>query len=237
MTHRRFIFSCFLFCVSVAAVYAQPDRVRGAIDNSRSTVLRGSVHPNARSENDRGAVEESFALPAMTLLLKPSAGQQAALEQLLAQQQDPSSPNYHNWLTPEQYADRFGLSANDVDKIASWVKSQGFTVTGTARGRNWVTFSGTALQVKAAFHTEIHRYSVNGEMHYANGSDPSIPAALANIVSSIRGLNDFRLTPHLRKPVSQMTNGGAHQIAPDDFATIYDVTPLVVRESGCSARG
>jgi uncharacterized protein (TIGR03437 family) len=227
MTHRRFIFSCFLFCVSAAAVYAQPDRVRGVIDNSRSTVLRGSVHPNARPENDRGAVEDSFVLPGMTLMLRPSATQQAALEQLLAQQQDPSSPNYHNWLTPEQYADRFGLSVNDVGKVAAWAKSQGFTVTATARGRNFVTFSGTAQQVRAAFHTEIHRYSVNGETHYANASDPSIPAALADVVSSIRGLNDFRLRARLRKPVAQTTTGGgAHQMAPDDFATIYDITPL-----------
>src|SRR3984885_10399289 len=168
MTHRHFIIFASLFCVSAIAVYAQPDRVHGAIDNSRSTVLRGLVHTNARPENDRGAVEDSFALPGITLLLKPSATQQAALEQLLAQQQDPSSPNYHNWLTPEQYADRFGLSANDVGKIGAWVKSQGFAVTGTARGRNWVTFSGTAQQVRAVFRTEIHRYSVNGETHYAN---------------------------------------------------------------------
>jgi len=229
MTHRLrpFIVFCFLFCLAGAVVYAQPDRVRAAIDNSRSTVLRGSVHPNARPENDQGAVEDSFVLPGMTLLLKPSATQQAALEQLLAQQQDASSANYHNWLTPEQFADRFGLSASDMGKIAAWVKSQGFTVTATARGRNWVTFSGTAQQVKTVFHTEIHRYSANGETHYANASDPSIPAALADVVSSIRGLNDFRLRARLRKPVAQTTNGGgAHQIAPDDFATIYDVTPL-----------
>jgi uncharacterized protein (TIGR03437 family) len=227
MTHRHLILFGSLFCVSAAAVYAQPDRVHSAIDNSRSTVLRGLVHTNARPENDRGAVEDSFALPGITLLLKPSATQQAALEQLLAQQQDPSSPNYHNWLTPEQYADRFGLNANDVGKVAAWVKSQGFTVTGTARGRNWLTFSGTAQQASAAFHTTIHRYSVNGETHYANASDPSIPAALADVVSSIRGLNDFRLKARLRKPVAQMTiGGGAHQMAPDDFATIYDVTPL-----------
>jgi uncharacterized protein (TIGR03437 family) len=224
---RPFIVCCFLFCLSAAAVHAQPDRIHGAIDNSRPTVLRGLVHPDARPANDQGVVEDSFVLPGMTLLLNPSAAQQAALEQLLAQQQDPSSPNYRNWLTPEQYADRFGLSADDVGKIAAWVKSQGFAVTATARGRNWVTFSGTAQQVKAAFHTEIHRYSVNGETHYANASDPSIPAALADVVSSIRGLTDFRLKPRLRKPVAQTTNpGGVHQIAPDDFAIIYDVTPL-----------
>jgi uncharacterized protein (TIGR03437 family) len=224
---QRFAFFSFLICVSAAAADAQPDRVRGTIDNSHTTTLGGMVHPNARPENDRGAVADSFSLPAITLLLKPSAAQQTALEQLLAQQQDPTSPNYHNWLTPEQYADRFGLSANDIGKIASWVKSQGFTVTGTARGRNFVTFSGTAQQVKAAFHTEIHRYSVNGQTHYANAANPSIPAALANVVSGIRGLNDFRLTPRLRKPALPLaTTGSSHRIAPDDFATIYDVTPL-----------
>ena len=229
MTHRlRFLIVFgFVLCLAGTIVYAQADRVHGAIDNSRSMVLHGSVHASARPENDRGGVEDSFVLPGMTLLLKPSATQQTALEYLLAQQQDPSSVNYHNWLTPEQYADRFGLSANDVGKIAAWLKSQGFTVTATARGRNWVTFSGTAQQVKAVFHTEIHRYSVNGETHFANASDPSIPAALAELVSSIRGLNDFRLRARLRKPVAQMTTaGGAHQIAPDDFATIYDVAPL-----------
>ena len=130
------------------------------------------VHPNARPENDPGAVADSFVLPGITLLLKPSAAQQTALDQLLAQQQDPTSPNYRNWLTPEQFADRFGVSANDLGKIDAWLKSQGFTVTDTARGRNWVSFSGTAQQVKAAFHTEIHRYNVNGQTHYANASDP-----------------------------------------------------------------
>ena len=229
MSHsfQRFALFSFLFCLPAAAVYAQPDRVRLAVETSQSTVLRGSVHPGARPENDRGAVDDSFVLPGIELLFKPSASQQMALDQLLAQQQDPASPNYHNWLTPEQYAERFGVSANDAGKVAAWAKSQGFTVTNTARGRNWVSFSGTAQQVKTAFHTEIHRYSVNGETHYANASDPSIPTALADVVSSIRGLNDFRLRPRLRKPVSQTTSGGGvHHLAPDDFATIYDVAPL-----------
>jgi uncharacterized protein (TIGR03437 family) len=230
MTHslQRFAFFSFLFCASAVAANAQPDRVRGAIDNSQTSVLHGMVHPKAQPANDQGAVEDSLTLPGINMLLKPSAAQQSALEQLLAQQQDPASSNYHKWLTPEQYADRFGLSANDMGKITAWVKSQGFTVTGTARGRNFVTFSGTAQQVKAAFHTEIHRYySVNGESHYANATDPSIPTALAGVVASIRGLNDFRLTPRLRKPSLPLaTSGNMHQIAPDDFATIYDVTPL-----------
>jgi uncharacterized protein (TIGR03437 family) len=233
---RRFVFYSLLFCLSAAVADAQPDRVRGVIDNSRTSILHGLVHANARADNDKGAVEDSFTLPAITLQLRPSAAQQTALEQLLAQQQDPGSPNYHNWLTPEQYADRFGLSANDLGKVSNWIKSQGFAVTGTARGRNWLTFSGAAQQVKSAFHTEIHRYIVNGETHYANATDPAIPAALTDVVSSIRGLNDFRLKARLRKPgLPLATSGGTHQIAPDDFAAIYDVTPLF--QSGVDGTG
>jgi len=226
MARRFHRFTVFLFLLSLlaAVVYAQVDG--SGIDNSQTTVMQGLVHPEALPANDLGAVDDSFVLPGITLLFKPSAAQQTALDQLLAQQQDAASPNYHDWLTPEQYADRFGISANDLGKVKDWLKSQGFTVTNSARGRNWVSFSGTARQVKAALHTEIHRYSVNGQIHYANASAPSVPATLGNVVSSIRGLNDFRLAPRLRKPVSQTTNGGGHQIAPDDFATIYDVMPL-----------
>ncbi len=229
MTHgfQRFATFSFLFWIPAAAVYAQPDRIVSAVDASRSTVLQGLVHPTARPANDVGAVEDSLVLPGMALLLKPSAAQQTALDRLIAQQQDPTSPNYRNWLTPEQFADQFGVSSKDLSKVNAWLKSQGFTITNTARGRNWVSFSGTAQQVKAALHTEIHRYNVNGGIHYANASAPSIPAALANVVSSIRGLNDFRLKPRFRQPVLQTTNGGGvHQMAPDDFAAIYDVTPL-----------
>ena len=122
-----------------------------------------------------------------------------ALTQLVAEQQDRRSPNYRKWLTPEQWADRFGLSHGDIQKLTAWLKSQGFTVLNVARGRNWITFSGTAAQVQSAFGTEIHRYNVGGEMHVANASAPKIPAALSGIVAGLRGLDDFRLETESRK--------------------------------------
>ncbi|MGA3075554.1 MAG: protease pro-enzyme activation domain-containing protein, partial [Bryobacteraceae bacterium] len=75
--------------------------------------------PRIQSGTDLGPVDPSLDLPYVTLVLKPSSSQQADLDQLLAQQQDPSSPNYHRWLTPEQYAERFGVSQSDIDKIVS----------------------------------------------------------------------------------------------------------------------
>ena len=128
----------------------------------------------------------------MTLMIKPTPAQQSSLTQLIAEQQQKSSPNYHKWLTPAQYGDRFGLSQTDIGTITSWLESKGFTIVKVANGRNWIAFGGTAAQVQAAFKTEIHHYLVNGQMHYANVTPPSIPMALVGIVSDIRDLTDFR---------------------------------------------
>ncbi len=122
----------------------------------------------------------------------------------------------------------------DLGKITQWLQQQGLQVVSVARGRNWIAVSGTAAQVESAFQTEIHNYLVDGETHYANASAPSVPAAFGSVVKSIRGLNDFRMKPRLRAPSSKAnsakpnytTGQGTHYIAPDDLATIYDVTPL-----------
>jgi uncharacterized protein (TIGR03437 family) len=194
----------------------------------RSVVLTGHVHPSARPENDRGVVEGSFPLRGVTLLIKRSASQQTSLAQLLEEQRDPSSPNFRRWLTPEEYAGRFGAGSADIDKLTAWLRSQGFTDIQVARSRTFVTFSGTAAQAQTAFQTEIHRYQVNGQTHFANATAPALPASLAALTAGFLGLNDFHLQPRLKTPSNPgMTiSGGYHQIAPDDFATIYNVAPL-----------
>jgi hypothetical protein len=153
---------------------------------------------------------------------------------LLEEQQDPSSPNYHHWLTPEQYADRFGLSQNDINQVEAWLKAQGFEVTQTARSRTWVSFSGTAAQVQAAFQTEIHNFSLNGETYYANATEPSVPSALADVVLGIHALDNYPLKPgsvvrrvnsSLKPDFTSHISGNTY-VAPGDFATIYDVNAL-----------
>jgi uncharacterized protein (TIGR03437 family) len=184
--------------------------------------LQGNLRPAVLRRNDAGRMDANFRMSGMTLYLGRSASQQADLRQLLEDQQNPASPLFHRWLTPEQFADRFGLSLNDSQATADWLKSQGFTVSRIARSRTWIAFSGAARQVEAAFHTEMHRFTVNGTTHFANATEPTIPAALADVISGIGGLDDFS-----REPVQpQMTSGGAHTLAPDDLATIYDIAPL-----------
>jgi len=226
-TRQRLFAAIVCSSVSAIALYAQQSRISGALDGGRRVTLAGHVPRRIRSATDRGAVAGSFPLPSMMLVLKPSAAQQAALTTLLQQQQDPSSPNYHKWLTPAQYADQFGVSSSDLAQIESWLQSQGFSIWKSANSRNWVGFSGTAGQAETAFQTQIHQYQVNGVTHFANATDPSVPAALAPMVTEIRGLNDFHPKPRLRTPTARYTSStGMHTLVPDDIATIYDIAPL-----------
>jgi uncharacterized protein (TIGR03437 family) len=162
------------------------------------------------------------------MYLEPSSSQARSLQQLLAGQQDPSSANYHKWLSPEQYADQFGVSRNDMNRITAWLQSQGLLVKRVARSRTWIQFSGSAGQVEAALHTQIDQSVENGAVHYANVSDPSVPAALAGMVRGFFGLHDFRLRPLYARRMSPAYTGGAegHEIVPDDFATLYDIARL-----------
>jgi uncharacterized protein (TIGR03437 family) len=214
----------FPFCL-----LAQQDRIAGRLDPAKLAVVKGSVHPKARPENDRGPVSPSLELPFITLSLKPTPAQQADLDRLLAEQQDPASPNHRKWLTPEQYADRFGASQSDIAQIVSWLEGQGLTVITTARGRNFVVFKGTAGQVEAALHVEIHNFLVDGEMHFANSTEPWVPAAILPFTVGFTGLDDFKWkpSPMSAKPVPNFLYNGQNQLAPGDLWVIYDLVPVL----------
>ena len=225
---RRTIFaSLLLLSLSLAQALAAADRISLAVDDTRRATLSGNVSPRIKSGTDLGTVDPSTVLPYITLVLKPSASQQADLNQLLAEQQDPSSPNYHRWLTPEQYADRFGVSQSDINKVSAWLGQHGLTIKSVARGRNAIIFSGTAAQIGSAFGVQIHRYNVGGDQHYANNTDPSIPAAFQGVVLAIRGLDDVHMKPRLLHGVQpRYTYGGADYLAPGDVAIIYNINSL-----------
>lgn len=178
------------FVVSAQTGNVQP-RITAAVNESQLTTLRGNTHPYARPQFDRGAAPDSLPMARMLLVLQRSAAQEAALDALMEQQQDKSSPNYHSWLTPQQFGLQFGPADADIQTVSSWLESHGFTVNRVSNGRTVIEFSGTAGQVRDAFHTEIHRYSVNNEDHWANSSDPQIPTALTPVVAGIDTLYNF----------------------------------------------
>jgi hypothetical protein len=151
-------------------------RITETVDNGKRVTLTGNVHPLARHQFDRGVEPDSFPMQHMLLLLNRSPEQETVLRSLLAQLQDPSSSKYHKWFTPEQFGEQFGPSDADLKKVDSWLTSQGFQVNSNSNGRTLIDFSGDAGLVHTAFHSEIHRFVVNGEEHWANSSDPQIPA-------------------------------------------------------------
>ena len=219
----------FVALIIAAAAAAQPSRITRVIDNGDRVALRGHIYPKALPQYDQGRVRPSLPISYVTLELGQSDTQKADLERLLVEQQKPGSPNYHRWLTPEQFAQRFGPSDADIAKITAWLQGQGMTVTSVARGRGWIAFDGPAAQMENAFGTELHHYLVNNELHFANATEPSIPAALSGVVTAIRGLHDFhpKARAHRQSVAPDyIDRSGTHNLAPGDIATIYDINAL-----------
>jgi len=186
------VFLCSI--ASVAQRVAPAIRIVSAIDESQLVTLRGSLNLNAIGAIDRGQVRADLPMTGLTLVLSRSADQQAAFDAFVASQYDPSSPNFHQWLTPAQIGDQFGPAPADIAIISSWLASKGFAVGAASPDRMTITFSGTAGQVQSAFHTQIHNLSVDSKMHIANMTDPQIPSALAPVVGGVKGLHNF--LPH-----------------------------------------
>ncbi len=236
-------FCLFFLTLSIAlSAFSQTratSRITQAIDDRNTIALRGSVHPLLQKAADQGRMDGATKLEGVSLIFKRTAEQDAAAEKFLEDLQNPSSPGYHKWLTPEQYADRFGLSTADLAKVRAWLQSQGFTVNRTARGRTQVWFSGTVSQIETVFRTEMHHFMVKGEAHFANSVEPSVPSALGEVVLGVHGLSNFRPKPRvrMRRVANEVlrpnfTSSGAHFLAPDDWATIYNVKSIPAPADG-----
>lgn len=211
-------------------------RMLSTWDDAPRQAVADTVHPRARKAMDLGPAPADTPVTSVSLRFRMSSAQTAALDALLAGQQNPASPLYHQWLTPEQFAAQFGLSSADLATVKTYLQAQGLTVTSVARSNTFVTVSGTAAQIAQAFGTTLHTVSEDGDRHIANLSDPTLPSALAGVVQGIVGLNDFRLRPHVRahqvpdphlNPAFTSAATGNHFIAPGDFFTIYDLNPLL----------
>lgn len=229
--HRaaRLLLASALLVASLAASAQGPSpRIRGPIEAESTVPLAGSLNPHLRSAEDLGALAPDTLIPGVTLVFSRSAAQEADLQQLLAQQSNPSSPLYRHWLTPDQFAARFGLASADLDAAQSWLQSQGFTIESVGRGHDRITFSGTAAQIQQAFGTELHRLRWNNELHFAPASELSLPASLAPVTAAILHLSDFRPRPSVRtiRPHYTAASNQQHFLAPGDITTLYDLTPL-----------
>ena len=171
---------------------SKPILIHEAIDESKLIRLRGNTRPEANAKNDRGRVEDSFPMEHMLLELKRAPELEQEFDQYIDSLTDKSSPNFHQWIMAAEQGEKYGLAQQDLDAITSWLQSYGFTVDYVYPNQMVIDFSGTAGEIRKAFHTEIHHLEVRGEHHIANMSDPQIPEALAGVVAGIVSLHDFK---------------------------------------------
>lgn len=234
-------------CVAAAPAVAQasggisPSLITTPVNEAHLVKLSTGTHPLLSFATDQGPVADSLQLDHVLLQLRRSPAQQAALDALVQSQSDRSSPNYHHWLTAAEYGS-YGASEQDIDTVVSWLSGHGIQVNSVHANRLTIDVSATAAQVYEAFHTEMHRYLLNGVEHIANASSPSVPAAIAPALTGVVSLNNFLPKPavisHPKKSFSFPSPfGEQYDEAPGDFATIYNVSPLYKGDNPITGKG
>jgi hypothetical protein len=165
---------CSLASLTVAAAHQgfsqdqanrrdKPILIAQPIDESKLIRLRGNTRPEARTEFDRGRVDDSLPLDHMLLQLKRAPELEQELDEYIDGLTDKSSPNFRQWLTAAQQGEMFGLAQQDLNTITNWLQSYGFTVDYVYPNQMVIDFSGTAGDIRKAFHTEIHHIDVRGQ--------------------------------------------------------------------------
>ncbi len=229
---------CLILLPEVVSAQTGPQRrtlVTQSVNEAQLVPLRGNTRPEAKPANDRGPVPDGFPMRHLLLQLKRSPEQQQALEQFLAGLNDSKSSSYHKWITAQEFGARYGLSDEDLATVTNWLQNYGFSIDVVYPNRVTIAFSGTAAQVRRAFHTQIHYLNAHGARHIANMSNPQIPAALEPVIAGVVSLNDFKPKKMLAQQPNFTISADFQLVVPDDLATIYNFSPVF--NSGYSGQG
>ncbi len=140
------------------------------------------------------AVRQMARLDRLTLAIGLPLRNQDELNTLLNQLFDPHSPNFHRYLTPAQFAERFGPTESDYQAIASLMEAKGLTITGTHPNRMILDVGGTAAAIESAFHVNMMcwRHPTRGEF-FGPDREPTLDVSMP--VLDISGLDNFAV-PH-----------------------------------------
>jgi pseudomonalisin len=224
---------------------AQVDRVPAGARLTSMTQLSGHLPRWANAANQVTAKSADMSAPMhlmVTLARDPAV--EAALKQLLVDQQTPGSPFYHQWLTPQQVGNLYGPTQDDVAAVTSWLTAQGLTIGSVSPSRITIHVTGSTAAVANAFRTSFAYYNVAGQARLSNMTEPFVPAALQPVILAIGGLAQIPLRPnvhgqqvhatvpvsatgHVRPQFTVTDNGTAlHYLMPSDFTTIYDLSAV-----------
>ncbi len=237
-----FVFLCLVFSAASTLAQSGPstqaNRVAVHPDLRATTRLQGHIPSWAVNANDQGAAPSDTPLR-LTFVLSRSPELQASFDKLLADQQDPDSPRYHQWLTPQQVGEQYGPTQQDIESLTSWLDSQGFSGAEISPSRIFVTTTASASKAATALSTSFRYFNNDGKPHLSATVDPALPTAFASIVNSIAGLADIELRPmhHAEavaapsgqpgfNPKYTISSNGSHYVTPGDFSVIFDLKPV-----------
>ncbi|MEU0406447.1 S53 family peptidase [Streptomyces griseorubiginosus] len=193
-----------LLSAAVPAAYAanaaQPHTTRAAVAGD---VLKGLAKQAKRT----GSVAAGKRIP-VAISLAPRGG--SALDTFVAKVSDPHSASYGHYLTKAQFAARFGRTDAEVKQLKQYLHAQGLTVGKVHSGNLLVDATGTAAQLEKAFGTKLSTYkdSASGRSFYANDSAPTLPTAIASLVSDVAGLNNRVQLHHQATPRTVSPHNG-----------------------------
>ncbi len=230
MVNRRILLlSATALGLATGSVHAQSPVITDAVHTQTSVEIAGSVAAPVAFAADKGSLPQGHVLSHVLLGMKRPAASQAALDKLLAAQQDRTSPQYHHWLRAADLR-RFGPVQADIDKVVSWLKSAGLSINAVSPSGMSIDFSGTVASLSGAFHAGIHAYQLKGVSHIANTTPISVPAALAPAIDGVTVSNFFPQPQYVPKTSFTVPTGAGnlpfYAVAPGDFYTIYNLDPI-----------
>ncbi|MGB9235436.1 MAG: Ig-like domain repeat protein, partial [Terriglobales bacterium] len=217
-------------------------RVTARVDNSKRTTLYGHVPAAVRSGIDMGRVEANKPVEHLIMVLKSDEDQKREVRRVIDEQQDKRTANYHQWVTPEEFGEHFGVADSDIENIKAWFASEGLTVESVNKSKRALRFSGSIGQLEHAFQTEMHYFLMpNGETHVSNSRDISVPEAFKQVIAGVPTLNDFFRKSHrvdggtigrnskMKLGPKYTSSSSVHYVSAADFATIYNTAPLLAQ--------
>jgi subtilase family serine protease len=144
----------------------------------------------------------------------------AALDALVPEMYDKTSPNFHHFLTLAQYKAQYAPTAQDVDTLREFLAAHNLTVTSVGPNNHFVVARGTVGNAQAAFNTQINRMMVSGTMHRMNATAPRVEGPAASIVSAVQGLSDLAYRTNAHRARNPITHA------------VYDAIPVTGTNNG-----
>ena len=157
-----------------------------------SDAVKNNVPGFIQKAIDKGPVDPAARISVTVWLDLRNQGQ---LDQLVQQQHQKGSDNFHKFLTQDQFNASFGPTAQEVKSLTNWLNSHNLTVEAVAENNMYVRANGTVADVSKSFHVQIDTFDLGGQTYRSNRSDPSMGAVGAH-VAAVTGLDDYGFQPN-----------------------------------------